>query len=139
MSAQIRPERRETTQGVSLREIGADIPAPQAALMLNGSRNIPLKAPVVNIGRQRDNDVILDHPGVSRHHAQLRLRFGRYMLFDLGSTRGTTVNGQPIRETILQSGDVIRMAGVTLIYVEEAPAPSAPTDMGGTQPFSPLK
>jgi pSer/pThr/pTyr-binding forkhead associated (FHA) protein len=124
---------------VSLSELDLDIPAPQAVLVLTGDRNIPLSQPVVNIGRRRDNDVILDHPGVSRHHAQLRLRFGRYMLFDLGSTRGTMVNGQPIREAVLQSGDVIRMADVTLIYVEEAPAPSASADMGGTQPFSPTK
>lgn len=139
MSAQVRPERRETTQGVSLSEISLSIPAPQAVLVLTGSHNIPLSEPIINIGRQRDNDVILDHPGVSRYHAQLRLRFGRYMLFDLGSTRGTLINGQPVREAVLQSGDVIRLADVTLIYVEEAPAPPANVDLGGTQPFSPLK
>lgn len=114
---------------------------PQAALLIDGSQQISLEKPIINIGRQRDNNVILDDLRVSRHHAQIRLRFGQYTLFDLGSTSGTLVNGQPIKEHILKSGDVITLAGsASLIYVEE-PAPDTPDEPAGTdtQAYTPIE
>jgi pSer/pThr/pTyr-binding forkhead associated (FHA) protein len=102
-------------------------PAPEnAATALNASlisgedhRVIPLGRDVVNVGRSRENHIILDDPRVSRQHAQLRLRFGRYVLYDLDSQGGTIVNGQPVQECILQHGDVISLGGVKLIYTED--------------------
>ena len=52
--------------------------------------------PSVVIGRVPGNDIILDDPQVSRHHASLTLEGGQWVLRDLGSTNGTTVNGQPV-------------------------------------------
>ncbi len=140
VTAQVRLDRTETTQGASVGEVNQDTSAPKALLIISGNRHVPIEKPILNIGRQQDNDIILNQPSVSRHHAQIRLRFGRYMLFDLGSTRGTTVNGTPVREAILQSGDVINLAGITLIYIEEASAEPPPSsfDAGSTQPYSPI-
>jgi hypothetical protein len=114
---------------------------PQAMLIVNGSHQIPLNKPVINLGRQRDNNIVLDDLKVSRHHAQIRLRFGQYTLFDLGSTGGTLVNGEVIKEHVLQSGDVITLAGSTsLIYVEE-PASDPPDEALGTdtQTYNPIQ
>lgn len=97
-----------------------DAPAVGGHLVLEeGKRTIPLDRPVVNLGRHRENHIVIDDTRVSRHHAQIRLRFGRYVLYDLGSSGGTIVNGEPIREYSLRAGDVISLAGYTLIYVED--------------------
>ncbi len=95
--------------------------APFAAfLILNGTRTIPLERPVITLGRRAENNIILDAPSVSRTHAQIRLRYGRYVLYDLGSRGGTFVNGQRIQECVLQPGDVIALGpgGAQLIYGE---------------------
>ena len=88
-------------------------------LIVNGTTNFPLNRSVINVGRRGDNHLILDDQRVSRLHAQLRLRLGRYVVYDLNSTGGTSVNGQRVTEAILQHGDVISFAGVTAIYVED--------------------
>lgn len=103
--------------------------APNAFLILEGERTLPLTQAILSIGRRLDNHIIVDDPRVSRAHAQLRLRFGRYVLYDLGSTGGTFVNGQRIQECVLRPGDVISLAGAALIYGEdEAPSPAEPED-----------
>ncbi|HYO60795.1 MAG TPA: DUF3662 and FHA domain-containing protein [Actinomycetota bacterium] len=62
------------------------------------------KDPVV-IGRMSTNDVVLSDPNVSRRHAELRRAGGRWLLVDLGSTNGTSVNGKLAREHELSDGD----------------------------------
>jgi hypothetical protein len=138
ISAQLRGLHLETTEGYPL-ELEEAIPAPAAAILLNGDRHVPLDRPIINLGRQRDNHIILDDVRVSRHHAQMRLRFGKYVIFDLASSGGTTVNGNTIKEAVLQSGDVVGLAGATFIYIEESELPDEPLsgDNRGTEPLSP--
>jgi pSer/pThr/pTyr-binding forkhead associated (FHA) protein len=74
------------------------------------------------------NDVIFEDPRVSRRHAELRWRSGSYYLSDLGSRSGTTHNGQTLshgQEVPVADGDVISLAGVTLIVRTEAGQSSA--------------
>lgn len=92
-------------------------------LILEGRRHVSLLRPIVSIGRAFDNDVIIEDPRVSRHHAQLRRRYGRYVLYDLGSSGGTQINGYLVEECVLHSGDVISFAGVQVIYGEDPPTP----------------
>ena len=87
---------------------------------------MPISEAVVTIGRSLDNDIILDAKHVSRWHAQLRRRYGQYVLYDLGSSGGTTVNGRPVREAPLRHGDVIRLAGVEIRF-EQIDAGLAPS------------
>ena len=61
----------------------------------------------------------LDNALISRTHAQIRARHGRFMLFDLGSKSGTLVHGIAIKQHILRPGDVITIADVQLVYGEE--------------------
>jgi hypothetical protein len=96
-----------------------------AYLIVEGNRHFPLDRPVVNIGRRLDNHIILDDPRVSRTHAQIRIRNGRFEIFDLGSSAGTLVNGQDVRQHMLQTGDVIELAGTRLVYGED---PGGPPD-----------
>jgi hypothetical protein len=103
-------------------------PAPQPPpgrpfLIVEGSRHVNLTQPVVSIGRALDNDVIIEDPRISRHHAQCRQRYGHYVLHDLESTGGTRINGYPVEECMLHSGDVVSFAGVEVIYGEDPPTP----------------
>ncbi|KAA3648104.1 MAG: DUF2662 domain-containing protein [Chloroflexi bacterium] len=96
-----------------------DIP-PQAFLIVGGSQIFSLECDVVNLGRKLDNNLVLEDPRVSRHHAQLRAVRGRFMLFDLGSAGGTFVNGERISQLMLHPGDVISLAGLPLVYGQDA-------------------
>jgi hypothetical protein len=102
-------------------------------LILEGQRHVAILSPTISLGRSLDNDIIVDDARVSRQHAQLRLRYDRYVIYDLGSTGGTTVNGYPVQECVLEAGDVISLAGVEIIYGEDTPTPPSPRrGTGGT-------
>ncbi len=92
----------------------------QATLLVRTGQGDPvrfeLSAPLIGIGRDHDNDVIVDDPGISRHHCQLKLQQGLYALTDLGSSNGTTVNGRRVSEVALRDGDRIAIGGTTLEY-----------------------
>ena len=108
----------------------------QAYLIIKGDRTFDLTQPQVTLGRALDNDVILEDRQVSRYHALLRRRYGRYILEDLGSTGGTTVNGFRVQEIVLRPGDLISFSEVDIIYVEAEPLERA--ERGETQPFRPV-
>jgi pSer/pThr/pTyr-binding forkhead associated (FHA) protein len=105
-----------------------------AFLILGGVKVFPLERSVVNVGRRSDNHVVLDDPRISRYHAQLRAIRGRYVLFDLNSTGGTFVNGQRTTQSVLYPGDVISLAGVSIIFGQDSPPPG--TRGAGTEPFA---
>lgn len=80
-------------------------------------RVIPINQPFLTLGRSVDNDVILESDDVSRHHAQIKLRQGSYVLTDLDSANGTSINDTPVDEPrVLRDGDRIRVAHVELIF-----------------------
>ena len=62
---------------------------------------------VINIGRQLSNDIIVEDKRVSRYHAQIKYQpDGQFVIFDLGSTNGITINGTPhMRQHVLRNGD----------------------------------
>ena len=90
----------------------------EAYLVVDGRKTIPLQKPIITLGRRSQNDIVLSASTVSRQHAQLRWRYGRFILYDLNGRGQTAVNGQQVREWPLQSGDIISISGHTLIYGE---------------------
>jgi hypothetical protein len=105
-------------------------------LILEGHRHVNLLLPVLSIGRALDNHIILEDTRVSRYHAQLRRRYGHYVLYDLGSSGGTQINGYPVEECVLHSGDVICFAGVQVIYGEDPPTPFSLPHSEDTPPLA---
>lgn len=95
-----------------------DLKSLDAFLIIGGRQHISLDRPITTIGRQLDNDVVIEASEVSRIHAQIRWRYGRFVIFDLDSSSGTYVNGLRIREHILESGNVISLGNVSVIYGE---------------------
>jgi hypothetical protein len=103
-----------------INNIEEEVQENKSYLIINGSKIIPLSQMAVNIGRRPDNHVVLDDPRISRVHAQIRKVRGKYVLFDLGATGGTFVNGHRVKEYTLKPGDVISLGGVTIIYGEDS-------------------
>ena len=115
-------------------------PLKKAFLILNGADIHPLVKDVTNLGRMEDNDIVLASSHVSRYHAQIRKVGADYLVVDLASTSGTSVNGRPVDETPLSPGDVISLAGVPVIYGETSgPGRLAPEPEPEAGPGRPRK
>jgi hypothetical protein len=69
----------------------------------------------VLIGRHPDCDVVLTNLTVSRHHARLQFRDGRWVLCDLESTNGTTVNRERVGRCEVRPGDRVVIGGHELL------------------------
>ena len=75
---------------------------------------------LIVLGSSSDCDVQLDEAGVSSRHAEIRLIDGKSLLLkDLDSKTGTLLNGEPVTETLLGSGDDIRIG--TCRWMLQAP------------------
>lgn len=123
VTAQHSPEQSPETTALWLAQEDSATPSQaKAYLVVNGTRLYAIQMPVINIGRRADNHLVVDDPRVSRVHAQLRWVRNRYMIFDLGSTGGTWVNGERIHQKELRDGDLISLAGVPLVFGQESSA-----------------
>jgi FHA domain-containing protein len=87
-------------------------------LEINDVRH-PLDAPGVVIGRGTNADLRIDDPGVSRRHVEFRVQAGAgapsVSIVDLGSTNGTTVNGQRVQNAVLSDGAVVQIGGTRIV------------------------
>ena len=75
----------------------------------------PLTKSVTNIGRGVDADIQIADSGASRLHCAIVLG-SQVIVRDLGSTNGTTVDGQRISEAVLQDGSIIKLGNTTFTY-----------------------
>jgi len=74
----------------------------------------------VSVGRVRGNDLVLSKGNVSKRHARLTQKDGRFVVVDQNSTNGTYVNRQRIvQATIVREGDRIYI-GDFVLRIEEA-------------------
>lgn len=124
-------------------------PTPSRAPVLSclqgshSGQDFPILSGEFSIGRSPDNKLCLDGMLVSRYHALIMLKDGRYLLYDRESTNGTYVNGQRIAQHLLQPGDQIRIGPFIFVFqmpgvsvspppvveppVERVPTPAAVT------------
>lgn len=73
--------------------------------------------PVLSIGRDGANDIVIDHPLASRRHARLERDDNGYLVRDLDSTNGTYVNGDRIEGArALHNQDRIWVADAEIIF-----------------------
>jgi pSer/pThr/pTyr-binding forkhead associated (FHA) protein len=88
-----------------------------------------LAAAKVRIGREADNDIVLDDVQVSRYHLVLTRQDEQLFVEDLNTANGTLVNGEPLTEpSPLQPGDTIKIGQVTIRVERRSPAPPAPVE-----------
>lgn len=89
---------------------------------------MPLEKAVTTCGRSPENDIAFpDDSNVSRYHAEIEKRGDEYWVIDLGSSNGTTVNGEKLTgEKPLNDGDRVLLGGSS--EIEFAPALPADKD-----------
>src|ERR1017187_487582 len=86
----------------------------------------------INVGRVQGNDLMLPKGNVSKHHARLLYRDGRFIVTDLKSTNGTYVNGRKISQaTIVREGDKIYI-GDFVLRLETGPKVAAEAPDAGS-------
>jgi hypothetical protein len=86
------------------------------SLVLANGQRVPLGDETAVIGRLPECAVTVNDPRVSRHHAEVRPAGDGYLVADMGSMNGTTVNGAAIREQLLADGDEITVGSTSIRF-----------------------
>lgn len=86
------------------------------SLVLPSGERYVLREQATTIGRLPDCDITLVDANVSRNHAEIRPRNDGFVLVDLGSTNGSTVNGVPVIERELRDGDELGFGSIRLTF-----------------------
>jgi pSer/pThr/pTyr-binding forkhead associated (FHA) protein len=89
------------------------------------------------IGRVEDNTFQIADPSVSSHHCEAHLRGGEVLIRDLNSTNGTYINGAQITESVLKSGQTLRLGQIELKLEAEGSASTAAAPVAPTAPTAP--
>ncbi len=79
--------------------------------------SIPLSEAEVTVGREPSNGISLLDVGVSRRHCIIVRSGNQFKIQDLNSRNGTFVNGVPVTERVLASGDEIKIGGSLFVFV----------------------
>jgi hypothetical protein len=118
----------ETTQALSADEVGdlaqdgvEGLEGPALVVRSGGGRAGETFRPRggrTRIGRSPDCDVFLDDVTVSRNHALLVERDGKFFVEDEGSLNGTFVNRRRIDSAELENGDELQIGKYRLTFVE---------------------
>jgi hypothetical protein len=105
-------------------------PSPPATVFVSMDdreiRRRPFTPPEMIIGRDPRVDIFIDNLGISGRHARLWWDRGRFMLADLGSSNGTTVNGRRIDSSPIHEADEIRLGKFLLRLEVEEQEPRVP-------------
>ena len=94
----------------------------------------------ITIGRSSDNDVVVDDPAVSRHHAEVAFEGGASTVHDLGSSNGTLVDGERVMQGSLVAGSSIQIGNSLIEFRSQpiaapvAPPPQAPAQQVASDP-----
>jgi hypothetical protein len=95
---------------------GGGGPARNARLVSSDGRTYPLSIGSTVIGRGDQANLRLPDVGISRRHARIDFDGAQVVLTDLGSTNGTSVNGQRVSAVALNPGDMIQLGTTTLTF-----------------------
>ena len=90
-----------------------------------------------SIGRKPHNDVRIENLAVSGEHAVIVTILNDSFLEDLGSTNGTTVNGNPVKKHVLQHNDVVEIGKYKLKYINEKASQAPSGDFEKTMVLRP--
>jgi pSer/pThr/pTyr-binding forkhead associated (FHA) protein len=83
-----------------------------------GIKQFRIRGARTSIGRSEDNHLVLRDPRVSGRHAEIVVSRDGFVLRDLGTASGTSVNGRPATEAYLRVGDDIVMGDTHLTFTE---------------------
>ena len=80
-------------------------------------KTFPIRPGLAYLGRSTANDIVINDPTISQRHASLEYSRNGVFLTDLGSTNGTYVAGQPIKERWLGVQDSLQFGGVHCLFI----------------------
>ncbi len=80
-------------------------------------KTFPIRPGLAYVGRSTVNDIVINDPTISQRHASIEYSRSGVFLTDLGSTNGTYVAGQPIKERWLGVQDSIQFGGVHCLFI----------------------
>jgi len=80
-------------------------------------RTYPIGTRGLTLGRSENRDVVIPDPAASRHHCTILPRDGTFVLRDMGSANGVFVNSVRVRESVLSTGDRIRIGNTEMRFV----------------------
>ncbi len=81
---------------------------------------LPILNTRITLGRDLASDLVIDNAAVSRTHAILIYVDAQFRLRDNDSQNGITVNGKPVKDAVLNPGDVIGIGKFEIDLVESA-------------------
>ena len=90
----------------------------------------------LSLGRANENDTSVEDPEMSRKHAVFKRSREGCTVEDMGTSNGTSVNGQTVPRAVLKHGDVVKIGEVEITYAETTRAPSS---LGAVEYASQLK
>ena len=70
----------------------------------------------IRIGREQDNDLVLEGDSCSRYHAEILCGHGVYKIVDLGSTNGVVVGTDRVQEHLIVSESSVKIGDHTLSF-----------------------
>jgi Ca-activated chloride channel homolog len=80
-------------------------------------KTMPLDYDLIRIGRAPQNEIVLQAKNVSRFHCQIKRNDGQLIIEDLGSTNGTFVNDEAVKQPrTLSVGDVVRVGHEQVVF-----------------------
>ena len=99
-------------------------------------RDYALSKPEMSLGRSPDNDILLQDPKVSGHHARVIVTGADVRIVDVGSSNGTCVNGQPILVNVptpIRPGDVVQLGDTHIsLRLPDRPREAVTSSAGAT-------
>ena len=82
----------------------------------NAGSQFLLEKDVTTAGRHPESDIFLDDITVSRRHAEIRRKDGKFLIHDMGSLNGTYVNRDRVDNTQLANGDEVQIGKFKLVF-----------------------
>jgi hypothetical protein len=102
-------------------------------------RSFELRPGLIRLGRRAENDIQLNHESVSSTHCEIDYNGEVLIVRDYGSTNGTFIDGQPVRQTELAVGQTLRLGDVELALEDSEIVVSVPVvDFRPPPPPGPL-
>lgn len=96
-----------------------------------GGTRYPLKRGRTVIGRGSDADITIDDSGTSRRHVELLWDGANAQVNDLGSTNGTTLNGERVDKALLPPDSVVQIGRTRIVFRVLAQSSDVPPEHGG--------
>ncbi|HEY5516257.1 MAG TPA: DUF3662 and FHA domain-containing protein [Pengzhenrongella sp.] len=108
--------RSATVRGAAAPATSASTPSARHPLVdIDGQRYL-LTGPVTVIGRGSEADIIVDDPGVSRRHLEIRVTPAGVIASDLGSTNGLFVEGHQVPAATLLDGNTLTIGRTRIMF-----------------------